>query len=167
MTYIQSSNLISWLQRRLHGQLRLSILVIGLVLAGCGDGRESLHELAHVMPAHWPSDMADAANKISERLVNLQAASDSSVVREELRNIIEWVPEIAADTDLPEQEWLPIYQLSETLRKHMNARDLDLSYLAEDFSRLVELLNTAHESLPSNPFRDAIRARFQDNQQSS
>ncbi len=127
----------------------LESFFIGLVLmpvVGCNESQESLHELDHVVPAHWPSSLQDAAEKIEQRVTSVKASTSPPTVREELQDLIEWAPEIAADTDMSEAQWLPIYRLSETLRGHLNAGDLAVEDIEEDFSRLCELLQAAHIS---------------------
>ena len=45
-----------------------SCLCVLVCMLGCGESKESLHEMDHVVPAHWPSDLTDAASKLRERL---------------------------------------------------------------------------------------------------
>ena len=40
------------------------LLLAYLLLAGCGSERESLFEEEHDLPAHWPSGLVDAVDKI-------------------------------------------------------------------------------------------------------
>ena len=99
----------------------ITLFALGLFafVAGCSEDKESLHEIDHVVPAHWPKDMADAADKIRKRLSIVKSDSSQKQARKELRDLIEWVPEIVADTDLAEKQWLPIHGLSEALRLHL------------------------------------------------
>lgn len=130
-------------------------LVLGHVFAalslclfiGCDGERETLHELDHENPPHWPSNMSDAADKIQYRVAALLSDSSEAVVRKELEELISWTPEIAADTDLTESDWIPIYELSETLRKHLAAGDVSIGDFAQDFDRLQQLLRTSHNEL--------------------
>jgi hypothetical protein len=124
-------------------------LGVFLLLAGCDSGKESLHDLDHVQPAHWPSDLQDAAEKIQQRL-NLLDADIQPESLEELRDLIEWTPEVAADSDLPELDWQPIYELSETIRRHLVSNDLSLEDCREDIVRLVDLLRESQALLPNS-----------------
>jgi hypothetical protein len=113
-------------------------------IAGCGQGKESLHEMDHATPEHWPKDLADAVDKISQRLAIFKSDPGHAIARQQLRDLVNWVPEIAADTDIPEPHWIPIHRLSETLRNHLRADEVDVSDIEEDFSRLNQLLVAAH-----------------------
>ncbi len=140
----------------------LSILSVALV--GCSESQDSLHGLDHVVPAHWPSSLQDAADKIEQRVTSIHSQTESEAARDELLDLIEWAPEIAADTDMSEEQWLPIYRMSETLRGHLNAGDLAVADIADDFSRLGELLMAAHvefdqtENLAPDQVQSAVDA---------
>lgn len=103
----------------------------------------------HELPPHWPQNMEDAAQKIEQRLGQLEIKESLETTREELSDLITWAPEVAADTDLPELEWIPIYELSETLRHHLSAKDISLSDCREDIERFVVLLRESHAKLPA------------------
>jgi len=118
-------------------------------MAGCGPSQESLHELDHVTPAHWPVDMADAASKIQERLAIVRSDPSNEIASEEMRDLVDWVPEIAADTNLSEEQWIPIQALSETLGRHLMSKDIKMSDVEDDFLRLSELLVAANSQLAS------------------
>ena len=124
------------------------ILLLTAFSLGCVAEKESLHEMDHELPPHWPQNMEDAAQKIEQRLGLLETKESLETTREELSDLITWVPEVAADTDLPELEWVPIYELSETLRHHLSAKDISLSDCREDIERFVVLLRESHAKLP-------------------
>ena len=80
--------------------LLLSIVTFAVTL-GCGESKKSLHEMDHVTPAHWPSDLTDAANKLSERVKAVQSgasaakqirASHSRNCRTSLDGFRRWLP---------------------------------------------------------------------------
>lgn len=118
-----------------------------IALIGCGGEKESLHELEHEIPAHWPTDFPDAITKMEQRVGTLNSTHRSNETQTELMEIVGWVPEIAADTDLPEEDWVPIYRVCETLRKHLEKRDVDVSAYQEDFDRLYDLLRESQLDL--------------------
>jgi len=115
---------------------------------GCVAEKESLHEMDHELPLHWPLNMEDAAQKIEQRLGLIENKESLEKTREELSDLIEWTPEVAADTDLPEHEWVPIHELSETLRHHLSAKDISLNNCRDDMERFVVLLRESHAKLP-------------------
>ena len=121
------------------------------MVLGCAEEQDSLHELDHELPPHWPVSLSDAAAKIEERVALDSSSPNQLDARDELEDLVSWIPEIAADTDLTEAEWLPIYELSETLRKHHAAGDVGVADIEEDFKRLQTLLSDSEAKLfPSN-----------------
>jgi DNA repair ATPase RecN len=145
-----------------YPHIKLFFLLAACVLAGCGQEKESLHEHEHDAPEHWPSDMAEAAEFIMQRVELLSGAStqpledaelakDTSSLKEteeELRDLVEWAPEVAADTDLPEVDWVPVYEMSEVIRKHLQSGDVTAADLSGDLKKLAKLLEEAHAKLP-------------------
>lgn len=126
--------------------LYLSMLVIGtFCIVGCSNHEvDDDHEkVEHFVPAHWPNDLVDASDKITQRASQLsgQSTTDATTVENQLRDIVGWVPEIAADTDLSEAQWNPIHQASEKLSKRLAKmpRPLDESTRSaiEEYSNLL------------------------------
>lgn len=139
-----------WRPQRTPLTCALLISLIGCLL-GCGQSKESLHEMDHVTPAHWPNTLEDAAAKIRERLAATQSIdkpNDNNVAFEELSDLIGWVPEIAADTDLQEAEWNKLYEASEVARKALQRTKAVDAELAKNIEVLCERLVAAHKLLP-------------------
>jgi PBP1b-binding outer membrane lipoprotein LpoB len=107
-------------------------IVFGLLLfAGCvgEDGTKTSHfEHDHEIAPHWPSDLADAAAKIRERLeASEKALPQSEQLAIEIADIVSWVPEIAADTNLSEQDWVPLDLAAAALSAKLRAADNELT----------------------------------------
>lgn len=131
--------------------LRMGLLSVLIVtLAGCGAEKESTHAHTHSEPKHWPTSLGEAADYIDSRIQSLVSSGeqDSEVV-DELKDLIEWTPQIAADTDLPEDDWIPIYELSEAIRLHLLPGDVDPLLIESDFDRLCNLLRDANVTVDS------------------
>ncbi len=88
------------------------IILIGcaLSLSGCGSSAES-HEgehLEHFVPAHKPNSFGDVMDQLSLRVAQLarggelRGGSDEghATALQELSDIIGWIPELAADSEL-------------------------------------------------------------------
>lgn len=91
---------------------------------GCVEGRSSTHELEHAVPAHWPSSLTDAAEKIEARLKTIHGEDAEAIQsRSELLEIISWLPEVAADTTLREPDWNSIYAACTDIERHIKATD--------------------------------------------
>ncbi len=121
-------------------------------LLGCGESKSSLHEIDHTTPAHWPVDLNDAAEKMRIRLSNLGTLDSThndgvSVDLKELRDLVGWIPEVAADTDLTEQQWNKVYEASEVARKQMQKASQVSPDLAQQIESLCNLLEESQKLL--------------------
>ena len=128
-------------------------LVLFLLAAtiGCQESKQSLYEeIDHQTHAHWPSDLVDADSNIRLRLDLLALQPSDKIVESELVDLVSWCAEVAADTDLTEQQWLPIYEQTEALRKRLQS-DIDLASLTNELAQLSKTLEAAHHSLPTKP----------------
>ncbi len=138
---------------KIHGKFSLPVGLMLILLNGCGEEKDSLHELDHVVPAHWPAGLQDAANKIGERIAILDNPSAHSEAElhsasQELSELINWVPEIAADTDLGEQDWMPIYERSEVLRNQLGPGLVEIQKVQQQLIDLQTMLREAEAKLP-------------------
>jgi len=124
--------------------------LLAVLTNGCADQdsavKSTLHDHDHVLPDHWPVDLDDTSSKIRERLVLLDSQGDDTS-RRELDDLIAWVPEIAADSDLTESQWLPIYNASEALRSSIRRRGWTAEHI-EQTEELCKLIDHAASSLP-------------------
>ena len=77
--------------------------------AGCsratGVGEEDEH-LEHFIPPHKPQKFRELVEELSKRVTHLSGATDPSAAElQELRDIIDWIPELAADSELLKADW--------------------------------------------------------------
>ncbi|MCO8123093.1 hypothetical protein NHH03_15200 [Stieleria sp. TO1_6] len=96
--------------------------LISLVLTGCGPQdsapKTSLFEDDHAVAKHRPDDLADVAVKLRERIGREDASEQT---KHEIEDLVSWTAEIAADTNLSEFDWLPLYHASESLAKNLRS----------------------------------------------
>ncbi|MEM9368175.1 MAG: hypothetical protein AAGD07_19440 [Planctomycetota bacterium] len=86
-------------------------------------------------------------------------------VREELTDMASWAPEFAADTDISEQRWIPIHQLSERLRLSIQAAPEDWGRSRRDlFIRLCQVSEDAWSSLPPDKRSNRFQAHDHDHE---
>ena len=117
---------------------------------GCQNSKQSLYEeIDHDHPEHWPSDLADTAAKIDQRLQRIIQDNSDAEATAELKDLISWCPELAGDTDLTEQQWQPIFDLSETLRARISVGE-SLVELQPEISKLSSILTDAQASLTAS-----------------
>lgn len=105
----------------------LVIVLMTCGLAGCSDGHSMTvrkdehehddHEHHDHAPKHKPHDYTDGLAELASRYTNLrlQAESDRSTHLAELIDIARWLPELAADSDMPEAEWNLVFEGSNEL----------------------------------------------------
>lgn len=142
-----------------------------------GEAKASHFEHDHEVAAHWPEDLSDVAIKIRQRLDWIESGQspviepddkkmhgddinsddmhdgDSAVVEHEpvseIVDLISWTAEVAADTDLSETDWLPLYRQSESLMG--NVRDATKQTIQENRSEIeafCQMIDTASASIP-------------------
>ena len=118
----------------LPGTLLLFALLI-LTIAGCGGGTASEpaasippehgtphddeeEHLEHHIPEHRPPDFSSAVDQIVRRfgdLADMQSGSLPGTAVEELADIVRWLPEIAAESDMRRSAWEETDRLAEEL----------------------------------------------------
>ena len=103
------------------------IALVGIVaalcsIAGCGDSGsgDDDHHMEHFVPEHKPPNFAAAVDDLKFRAEHLlvHVGEESDVVSrevEELADIVGWIPELAADSDLNEADWLEAKACSERM----------------------------------------------------
>ncbi|OYW17308.1 MAG: hypothetical protein B7Z55_12775 [Planctomycetales bacterium 12-60-4] len=138
--------------RRSAFKLVLSIGGLCVAASGCGvpvadssseDATKLDHEHEHGIPDHKPRTFTRAVAELSTRLQHIeQAAAEASVPQ--LRDIVDWLPELAADTDLNEADWNMVQQTSHELdaivRRWPDTQALPSAFDRQAYRRLVERL---------------------------
>jgi len=76
--------------------------------------------LEHHVPPHKPQNLTSAIDQIERRFEALahdqtSPITDRAIQLKELVEIVRWLPEIAGDSDLPEEQWNVVDQVSEQL----------------------------------------------------
>lgn len=133
--------------------MRICIVLcfIGSLLVGCvndGESKTSHFEHDHEVAPHWPNDLADAAIKLRKRL-DAPISNQSKQVAREIADIVSWVPEIAADTNLSEQDWIPLDTASDSLAAKLRSTDNEMT--DECRRQTVALCELIEESLDNVP----------------
>lgn len=111
---------------------------------------------SHDVAEHWPRDLLDLKFKLRGRMDKWRANDgDRGKLQEQIVDLIQWTPEIAADTDLSESQWLPIYENTQELIQLMDdsdgvAKAFDSLRFTELFDNLCVQLQDAAKTLPSS-----------------
>jgi hypothetical protein len=129
----------------------LMFLLVFFLLGGCtkndSEAKTSLFEEHHHEPAHWPDDLGDVALKLRKRLsseVDEKSLSD-------IKELISWTAEVAADTNLAESDWMPVYQATESLSKKLRTDSKTLT--PENRTQVEALCKLIDETVPKIPER--------------
>ena len=98
--------------------LVLTVLLSFIVTIGCGSSHEGHDEhgeehadhehLEHFVPAHKPKDFAELVDQLALRFPQLGSAGagdEHRTARQELADIIGWIPELAADSELKKTDF--------------------------------------------------------------
>lgn len=83
---------------------------------GCSDSETEEH-LEHVIPAHKPKNFAEAVSELNSREAAFFDGSASDEMKQEMIDIIVWLPELAADSDLRRDNWETVQKTSQELSK--------------------------------------------------
>lgn len=94
------------------------IMMAALLIAGCSGEAEEDH-LEHHIPPHKPANLIEAVEQLEHRipLVCGQDASPSDTDQQELIDIVLWIPELAADSDLRKADWETAAAVSAQMQK--------------------------------------------------
>lgn len=110
--------------RRNTRRAALARCLCGFSLFACCLGEGCTHEshdghslLEHVIPPHKPGSYAETVEQLEVRWNQLHEGRGASSAREisELRDLVVWLPELAADSDLDRRQWEQVQSLSNEL----------------------------------------------------
>lgn len=106
--------------------LMVAVCLLGLLgsLGGCarplGEAGEEDH-LEHHVPPHRPADFAAGLREVRQRVAELDAGAGQPYGAEtatrvtELGEILEWLPDLALDSDIRRADWEQIHAISVSL----------------------------------------------------
>ncbi len=138
-------------------RLTLAVLAtIAALLPGCSE--DSLEEGGHVhheIPEHRPANLKDAVAAIEQRSSELanNGGRLGSLEYFHFVDIISWVPELAADSDLKKADWETANAAAGRMRARVLSKQLDItrmeSVVENDLSILRALVPEAGRPEPS------------------
>ena len=141
---------ISFAVYRLNFARNAALLALLLVVVGCGEKNDkaSLHSHEHEVPRHTPRSLSDLGKKIRARVALLEKSPSDNAAKSELNDLIAWSAEIAADTNISEERWMPIYELSESIRMSIEADTQQWgTQRCDQAKQLCQLTDDAWQSL--------------------
>jgi len=93
-------------------------LLFLVLQAGCQPAVQ-VSEEAHHIPAHLPEDFDRALSRLELLILHLRDGATLEemptevTVAQELRDIVRWLPELAAESDLSESDWNKVDQATQ------------------------------------------------------
>jgi len=100
-------------------------------LSGCGtsehaEAHDDDHHLEHFVPHHKPANFAQAVEEIEHRAEHLSEHAghghdDEADEFQELLDVVDWIPELAADSDLNEADWTTAITAAAAVKKTLEA----------------------------------------------
>lgn len=123
-------------------------MLVILAAAGCSPSEsEDDHHMEHFVPEHKPASFKGAVDALAERTSHLQyhVGDSGEIVQQELTelaDIIGWIPELAADSDLNETDWAKAVRVSTQMLSVYEQSSVagDLKSLLADLPPLIESL---------------------------
>lgn len=133
-------------------QYGLCVVVLG---TGCAQPAADHEDEAHAVPAHHPRTFRRAVAEIGRRGAALTTAGLDPASRErerlELLDIVRWLPELAADTELGRRDWERVRDaardLADGVERCTGAAE-SAARLAGELERSLKTLAEADAALP-------------------
>lgn len=106
--------------------LGATMLILGVMMAGGCAGPAGDHEEdAHALPEHHPRTFRRAVVEIGHRggvlTSGMLEGPQWELQRRQLLDIVRWLPELAADTELGRRDWESVNDASRTLARELQS----------------------------------------------
>lgn len=126
-----------------------------LMFVGCAQDAEPPEHVHHEFPEHRPANLKEAVDALKLRSWELanRGGKIGSLEFGHFVDIIGWVPEMAADSDLKKADWESANTAAEHMKSSVLSRDLDIRKLeevvADDLKTLEALVPKAGKPEPN------------------
>ena len=134
----------------------VAALFLLLLNCGCNDSQADAHtddhHLEHFVPHHKPANLAESVDEIEHRCEHLAGHAghghdDEADEFQEILDIVNWIPELAADSDLDEAKWNQAVSAANAIADQLIFRkspdgSLDLSDLLKAIDTELKTLQT-------------------------
>lgn len=105
-------------------------------------------EERHGIPPHKPATFAAAWEALSQRLADAPHPETAALAHAELLDIIRWLPELAAETDLPRTAWEEVQRLALALEQTVQSPTPDWTAAKARLSELERLVRQTPDLSP-------------------
>ncbi|WP_417385736.1 hypothetical protein [Gimesia sp.] len=131
----------------------MALCLSGLLIcfqAGCtqsADSAQDENHLEHHIPEHKPKTYSATVKELDtrmRRLLNQDQEEGTQKKQQELAEIIDWIPELAADSELKHSDWNEVKQFSSELKTvfqqfNFSDSEIDSSLVGRYFLLVVKL----------------------------
>lgn len=104
----------------------------------------------HGIPPHKPATFTAAWEALSQRLSDPPHPETAAKAHAELLDIIRWLPELAAETDLPRAAWEDVQRLALALEQAVHSATPDWAVARTRLSELELLVRQTEDLSPHN-----------------
>lgn len=121
--------------------VRLMICLVLLASSlGCAASTtsESEEHHGHIIPEHKPDSFVHAVSDLHAR--NAKRGNWDDTQRQEFEDIVNWLPELAAKTDLEKADWDAVHKISQSIATKVSDAEFEV---ADELGRLEELSEKA------------------------
>lgn len=128
----------------------VAVIVMFLQLPGCGStngtGNQETEQSAkseHFVPAHKPADFESLVSELERRFTELSESSEQRddngrvLQRTELRDIVRWIPELAAGSELQRKEFEKAVLCSQMLMQILESSQEPQSRDNRDWKNII------------------------------
>jgi len=146
---------------------RVALLTVCLLCAasGCGEGRSQGDDddhAGHVIPAHKPRMFPEAVRRLRELNDKIGRGTADAKTLNVALDIANWLPEIAADSDMPEAPWNQVNAhstaLVAALQQVLSGKADDARGVAENAGSEIAKLERLLETSDPKWFSDGRKA---------
>lgn len=123
------------------------LLSVVLLFSGCNSSlSKSGDKFEHTAPAHKPHSFPDLVTDLRRRIDELSRSGATSESVNQVADIIHWIPEIAAETDLRRKEWDVAAEVAQRLEvqfelaRKSNRWDVETTRDLKDLADLLQPL---------------------------
>ena len=152
-----------------HNYWLLAAMLICVITTGCGSSEDDLHHddhnehddhehLEHFVPAHKPKDFAELVDQLALRLPQLATTTDggsesATTSRRELADIIGWIPELAADSELKKSGFESAVATANKLAKILEGTAAGANTKTVDVAVYEPMIKELRQLIPESQFQ--------------
>lgn len=96
----------------------ITLIILPILLCSCAKSPENSTDeghLEHHIPPHQPHSYMETVDQLKSRFDRMALGTEFTVAQKELEDIIIWLPDLAGDSELKQQDWEKVNTLQKSL----------------------------------------------------